>query len=527
MDSLLRCSGLMIPHPILPGTSIDLLSAQVVTSASAYIPESVYTNHGPVNASGVSFCAVSVAYTHIHHSDPVNTQVWLPLDDEWNGRMMGVGGGGFYCGLYGANMMAMLAAVSEGYAAVSTDCGHTILQTTEDWLLDSPGQVNYHLLENFASTALNDAAIIGKSVTGSFYGSRPQHSYFSGCSQGGRQGMMLAQKYPNAYDGIAAASPALNWAKILVAGFFTQLVMNQLDSYPRWCELDYLTNTAVSQCDGLDGVHDGIVSDIDNCRINASDLVGTDVPCGEETVPLSESAAIVASAAWQGPSTPDGASLWAGVDFGANLTDGASSQCSPNGRCTGLPVLYSSDWIRLAVEKDPDFDTDSITKVDYAQIFWESVKEYDSIIGTYNPDLSEFRRRGGKILTFHGLADQMVPSKGTRRYYEEVAKRDPFVRKYYRLFEAPGLGHCWSPGGLYPSTIFDDLVAWVEEGRTPETLPVTFTDDNDVRNDRILCPYPEKAVYDGRGDPTARSSYHCSAKGINFRSNVNVDSTEA
>ncbi|KAL4950472.1 Tannase/feruloyl esterase [Aspergillus filifer] len=522
MDSSLICSGLVISHPILPGASIDLLHAEIIPSASAYIPESVYTNHGAVNASNVSFCAVSVAYTHTNQSDHVNTEVWLPLGDEWNGRMMGIGGGGFYCGLYGANMLAMLAAVSEGYVAVATDCGHTALQTPEDWLLESPGHVNYHLLEDFASVALNDAAIIGKDVTESFYGTRPQYSYFSGCSQGGRQGMMLAQRYPDAYNGISAAAPALNWARILVAGFFTQLAMNQLDSYPRWCELDYLTDATVSQCDGLDGVLDGIVSNIDACHLNPFDLVGADVPCGEEIVPLSESAAIVATAAWDGPSTADGASLWEGVNIVANLTDGMSSQCSPTGRCTGLPVVYAADWIRLVVEKDPSFDLDAITKVEYAQIFQASIEEYDSIIGTADPDLTEFSRCGGKLLTFHGQADQLVPSRNTRRYYEDVASRDPSVREYYRLFEAPGLGHCWSPGGLYPSTIFDDLVAWVEEGRTPQTLPVSFIDDNNIRHDRILCPYPERAVYDGHGDPTARGSYHCSTDGTTSQSSVKI-----
>ncbi|KAL4929476.1 Tannase/feruloyl esterase [Aspergillus undulatus] len=524
MDSFLRCSGLLIPQPDLPGASINLLYANVVSNASAYVPESAYTNHGPVNVTDVSFCVVSIAYTHTSQSDVVNTQVWLPLNDTWNGRMMGIGGGGFYCGLYPANFMAMLAAVGEGYAAVSTDCGHTVLQTLEDWLLESPGHVNEHLLEDFASVALNDAAILGKSVTESFYGQAPEHSYFSGCSQGGRQGMILAQKYPDAYNGIAAASPAVNWANILVAGFYTQLVMNELDSHPQWCELDYLTNAAIRQCDELDGVHDGIVSDMDACEFDAFDLVGSAVPCGEQTVPLSESAAVVATAAWQGPSTgKPGVSLWEGVDVVANLTDGFASQCSPDGRCTGLPVVYSSDWIRLAVRKDPSFDLNSITQREYTRIFYDSVKEYQSVIGSNDPDLSEFRQRGGKILTFHGL---MVPSRGTRRYYESTARRDPFVRNYYRLFEAPGLGHCWSPTGLYPSTIFDDLVAWVEEGRTPHSLPVSFIDEDNVRHERILCPYPERAVYDGRGDPTARSSYYCSADGIDLESNVYTKPTE-
>ncbi|KAL4922729.1 Tannase/feruloyl esterase [Aspergillus aurantiobrunneus] len=522
MDSFLECSSLIIPHPAIPGASVDFLHAYLVSNASSYIPESVYTNHGPVNVTNASFCVVTLAYTHNHETDFVNTQVWLPIDDTWNGRLMGVGGGGFYCGLYPENMMAMLGAVGEGYAAVSTDCGHTMLQGLGDWLLEHPGKVNGPLLEDFASVSLNDAAIIGKSVAESFYGKQPSYSYFSGCSQGGRQGMILAQKYPDAFDGIVASSPAINFAEILVSGYWTQFIMNRLNSYPQWCELDYLTNIAIRYCDGFDGVRDGIVSDIDACDIDAFRLVGLHVPCGDEVVPLSESAAIVATAAWHGPFTRDGAHLWTGVDVVSNLTSGFSSQCSPDGTCSGLPVIYSSDWIRLAVRKNPRFDLKTVTHDEYTRIFQDSVKEYKSMIGADDPDLSEFRQRGGKILTFHGLADPMIPSRGTRYYYETVARRDPYVRNYYRLFEAPGLGHCWSPSGLYPSTIFDDMVAWVEKGRVPRSLPVSFTDEENIRHDRILCPYPERAVYNRWGDPTSRSSYFCSAGGFGLRSNVRL-----
>ncbi|KAL4871605.1 hypothetical protein BDV12DRAFT_206294 [Aspergillus spectabilis] len=519
MESLFRCSSLSIPHPSIPNASVDFLDAHLAFDRSTYIPESAYINHGPINVTDVSFCVVTLAYTHIHQTDIVNTQVWLPID-TWNGRMMGIGGGGFWCGLYPANMMAMLGAVGEGYAAVSTDCGHTMLQELGDWLLKPPGKINFQLLEDFASVSLNDAAIIGKSVAESFYGEKPSFSYFSGCSQGGRQGMMLAQRYPNAYDGIVASAPAINWAEILVSGYWTQFVMNQLDSYPDPCELNYLTDTAIRYCDDLDGVHDGIVSYIDACNFNAFDMIGMDVACGEKIVQLSESAAIVATAAWRGPVYKSDEHLWTGVDIASNLTSAWSSQCSSDGRCSGLPVLYSSDWIRIAVLKNPRADLHDMTHDDFVHIFNQSIEEYDSVIGTSNPNLTEFAQRGGKVLTFHGLADPMIPSRGTRRYYEAVAKVDPYVRDYYLLFEAPGLGHCWSPSGLYPSTIFDDMVAWVEEGRAPHSLPASFTDENGRKQDRILCPYPERAVYDGSGDSTLRNSYFCAAAGPGFCSNV-------
>ncbi|KAL4881254.1 Tannase/feruloyl esterase [Aspergillus karnatakaensis] len=510
MESFFRCSSLNIPHPEITNTSINFLHAQLIINKSAHVPEIAYINHKAINVTNVSFCAVSLASTNTNQTDWVNTQVWLPIDN-WNGRMMGLGGGGMWCGLYPANMLAMLGAVSEGYAAVSTDCGHTMAQGLGDWLLNPRGEISFQLLEDFAGTSLYDAARMGKSVIGSFYGREPDHSYFSGCSQGGRQGMMLAQRYPDAYDGIVASAPAIDWAEILVSGFWTQFVMDQLDTYPQACELDYITEMAIRDCDDLDGVRDGMVSDTDGCEFNAFDLVGVDVPCGETTVQLSESAAIVATTAWHGPVFEGDEDLWTGVNFDSNLTSVYSSRCSPDGKCSGLPVLYSSDWIRMAVLKNRKADLHNMTYDDFVHIFNQSVAEYDSIIGTNEHNLTDFAERGGKILTFHGLADPMVPSRGTRRYYEAVADIDPEVGDYYRLFEAPGLGHCWTSSGLYPSTIFDDMVAWVEQEREPNSLPVSFTDGQGIRQDRVLCPYPERAVYDGNGDTASSSSYFCSA----------------
>jgi feruloyl esterase len=160
---------------------------------------------------------------------------------------------------------------------------------------------------------------------------------------------------------------------------------------------------AVRACDDLDGVVDGIVTEIDSCELDAFDLVGMHFPCGNQTMMLSGSAAIVASAAWQGPFSRGGDSLWHGVDVVSNLTSILSSQCSSSGRCTGLPVKFSSDWIRLAVKKNPGFDLDSITHDEFLIIFGASVQEYTSLIGTNDLDLSEFRNRGGKMLSFHGL----------------------------------------------------------------------------------------------------------------------------
>ncbi|KAL2848087.1 tannase and feruloyl esterase-domain-containing protein [Aspergillus pseudoustus] len=421
MDLLVRCSGLGISYPHIPGATVDYLHTMHVYDVSTYVPESAYIKHGPINVTDASFCLA-----------------WL-LTDTWNERLMGLGGGGFHCRLYPQNMMAMLGAVAEGYAAVSTDCGHNMY----------PGRVGLHLLEDFASVSQHDAALIGKSVVKSFYGREPSYSYFSGCSQGGRQGMMLAQRYPTAYDG-AVSSLAIYLPEILVM-------------YPQSCELDYLTTMAARTCDDFDGVVDGIVTEIDSCNFNAFDMGGVHFPCGKSDRSFSK----------------DGNNLWPGVDIVSNLMSILSSQCSSSGKCIGLPVAFSADWIRLAVKKNPEFDLESVTQEEFMRIRGASVRDYVSIIGSDDPDLTEFRDRGGKMLSFHGLA--------------------------------PGLGHCWSPLGFYAFTIFDDMVAWVERGQEPSYLPASFIDEDGTEHDGILCPYLERAVYKRFGDPLSRNSYFCAA----------------
>jgi feruloyl esterase len=127
MDFSCRCSDLVISHPQIAGATVDYLHTNLVHNASAYVSEIEYINHGPINVTDVSYCHVSLGYTHTHHPELVNVEVWLPTN-TWHGRLMGLGGGGFDCGRYPENMIAMLGAVGEGYAAVSTDCGHTMEQ---------------------------------------------------------------------------------------------------------------------------------------------------------------------------------------------------------------------------------------------------------------------------------------------------------------------------------------------------------------------------------------------------------------
>lgn len=185
-----KCAASSLPTPSIFGASVLTLDAT----------ESV------LESTTVEFCNVTLTYTHPGQNDLI--KVWLGLPSTWNGRFQGVGGGGWVTGF----PSEMVPAISQGYAAVSTDGGHDGLgQATEAWALNSPGNVNLYALQNFASVALNDMTGLGKQLTEAYYGKPIVKSYWSGCSTGGRQGLMLAQRYPEAYDGILAQAPAINW----------------------------------------------------------------------------------------------------------------------------------------------------------------------------------------------------------------------------------------------------------------------------------------------------------------------------
>ncbi|KAH7353150.1 feruloyl esterase-like protein B precursor [Pyrenochaeta sp. MPI-SDFR-AT-0127] len=489
-----NCTAEAIPYPTIFGAEFTSVQTSLVQNYSRFVPQYYNFNHGDIQARNMTFCNVTLTHTHPGQGDTVTTQVWLPIQPKWNGRLQAVGGGGWIAGLHSFTSISMSGAVAEGYAAVTMD-GGVPSEYPSDWALLSPGNVDLFALQNFASVALKDAALAAKSVINSLYGRAPSFSYWSGCSQGGRQGLMLAQRYPDLFDGIAAAAPATNWPELFVAIHFAQQVMNEMHEYPHDCELDALTAAAIKACDGNDGLIDGLISDPDACHFSPYSLVGTLVNCSSSstTNSISKAAAAVADAAWTGARKEDGSFLWYMPGYEANLTgptSTAGTTCSPNGTCTGRPNSLSTDWIRLFVKKDSEFDVSGMSRQDFERVFRASVREFESIIGSNSPDLSEFRKAGGKMITYHGLADEIIPFRNSRHYYDAVTALDRNVHDFYRLFESPGLAHCYGGAGGYPSGTFDALVKWVEEGVVPDKLEAKSVSNRST----VLCPYPKKVV---------------------------------
>jgi hypothetical protein len=410
------CMAQSIPHPVIFGTEILDVSANLIVNYSTVVSERYNFNHGAVTVSNVDYCNVTITYTHPGQYDKINTEIWLPMD-TWNGKLQGVGGGGWVAGRFFLSYQSMAGAIGEGYAAVTTDAGisNIINSDVVDWGWVSPGNVNLYALQNLASASLNESAYMAKAVTESMYGKAPTYSYFSGCSQGGRQGMMLAQRYPDAYDGIVASAPAINWNEFIIGDYWGQLVMNVLKEHPRNCELDAISAAAVSFCDPLDGVRDGIISDIDTCDFDPFTVVGTVFNCTDTglNMEISRTAAMIVNETWAGARASDGSSLWYAPLRGAALTGGSDTVvdtiCNDNNTCTGSTKSLLTDWIKVFVLKNVDFDVDSLDYADFESVFHAGVQQFASIIGTSDPDLSEFKARGGKILSYHGLVRPWFP----------------------------------------------------------------------------------------------------------------------
>ncbi|KAM0326339.1 hypothetical protein ACHAQA_006939 [Verticillium albo-atrum] len=498
---LSACSAATFSYPVLPELEFLSLEANPVANLSRNIGVGAYVNHGAVNVTNANFCNVTVVYTHPGGNDSVHVQVWLPTD-TWNGRLQAIGGAGWQAGLHYAGFMGMTASVGEGYATVSTDAGLGSEVTPVNWGLIEEGRPNMRLLQNLASDSLNEAAIIAKSLTTAFYSEPPKFSYFTGCSQGGRQGLMLAQQYPDAFDGIAAAAPAINWNNMAMQDMYPSFLMDLLGEYPPSCEVDALTAAAIEACDGKDGLVDGIITDSEGCDFDPMAMVGTTINCtnfGTERQ-ISLATATLVQGAWNGAKRADNSSIWFGPGKDAVLTGSLTdiaiipTTCSANGTCTKDAVGLFDDWIRLFILKNSTASTSGLTQEEFDRIVDAGAKEYDALLGTNDPDLSGFRQSGGKMITYHGMADTVIPVRGSKNYYERVMAVDPDVHDYYRLFLSPGLHHCFGGPGGYPDTTFETLVQWVENGVAPDTLTATSVETEPIIQ-RPLCPFPLKQKY--------------------------------
>lgn len=463
--------------PVCPCESLTKLSLPNTTVDSAATD--------PMDGS----CRVTVTVTHPPSGDRVKVWIGLPVKN-WNGRFRGNGGGGFSGGSAGS----LSGPVAQGFAAGATDTGHE--GGSGSFALDTNGRLNWQPIVDNAFVGIHDMTVVGKALTQAFYGKAPRYSYFVGGSSGGRQGLTEAQRYPQDYDGILSGCPAINWHRFLPADLWPQVVMTDAKNLVPKAKLDAATAAAVAACDELDGVKDGVIDDPTRCTFDPKQLVGTKI--GDST--FTEADAGVIRKIWEGPRGQDGTFLWYGLARGTDLFALAGTTGSPlTGRPFGIPL----DWFRYFLVQDPKWDWTTMTPTVFELLWKQSVEQWDTVFGSDDPDLSRFRDRGGKVIIYHGLADQLIPADGTIDYYKRVQKQmggPEKTEQFARLFLAPGVDHGFRGRGPTPTGQFEALIRWVEDGHAPEMLLGERRDPSGkVVGTRPLFPYPQVAKYKGSG----------------------------
>lgn len=446
-----------------------------------------------------STCRVTVVVNHPPSSDRVTVYLALPVKN-WNGRLCGMGGGGFMSGI----PMFLGIPASQGFAAGVTDAGH--VGGSGSFALDrESGRLRWQEIRDFAYQGIHDMTVVGKAVVEAYYGKPAMYSYFVGGSTGGRQAMMEAQRFPEDYDGILSYYPAINWGRLLMADLWPQAVMNDEGNYVSAAKLDAVTTAVVLASDGDDGVVDGVIDYPFNCTWDPGEFVGTTV--GDEV--FTEADANVVRRIWEGPHTYDGKFMWYGQTRGTRLTELAGTNGSP---LTGAPFMISLEWVRYFLVLNPEWDIKSLTWAEFEQLFNQSVDQYTDVIGTEDTDLSRFRDHGGKLIIMHGLADQLVAPQGTIAYFNKMNQRMGGINvasRFARLYLVPGVDHSLFGAGPTPVGQFDALVRWVEEGRAPYRIIAELKDEEGkIIRTRPLFPYPSIAVYSGEGDPDKAENYN-------------------
>jgi hypothetical protein len=425
----------------------------------------------------------------------VQFQVQLPLTG-WNGRYFQAGCGGF-CGA--VPISNCVDALKSGFAVAAEDSGHSGNSGVGTWALDSPeaeadwGNRSTHLL-----------ALVSKALVEDFYGQTPSYSYFQGCSTGGRQALIEAQRYPDDFDGIVAGAPALyqNYLAVLSQGYLERVNRDENHKVILTAAASKILSAAVlAVCDLDDDRADGVVSDPANCAFDIST-----VQCADDAVAvncLTAAQVDVANAFYSPPVNSAGEQLYpAGMPFGteagwAGYSIGTDTTLSGGGN-------YAQEVLRyLAFEDDPgaeytlyDFDFDSAA----------DVAELEAKARVYNADdvdLSAFENSGGKLILWHGMADPLITALGTVNYFEDVAATDggqSATDEYARMFLLPGVYHC--TGGPGQSTVdwLGSITDWVEGGVAPETVSATTVAAGVVLSQRTVSRYIIAAAGDGDGE---------------------------
>jgi feruloyl esterase len=434
-----------------------------------------------------SFCRVAAEIKPTSDSD-IKIEVWLPAEN-WNGKFMGVGNGGWSGAIV---YQALAMAVNRGYAAASTNTGHDGTDAT--FALGHPEK-----LADFGYRAVHEMTVQGKAITEAFYNKGPERSYWNGCSSGGKQGLKEAQKFPLDYNAIIAGAPANYWTH-LMAGDLWPAIATSKDraAFLTPAKLQLLHKASIGVCDSLDGVKDGLIEDPTRCHFDPGTL-----QCkGEETETcLTAPQVAAAHKIYEGAKNPKtGQPVFPGMLPGSELVWPALAGEQP----FGIPVSH----FQYVVFKDPKWD---YLTLDFDKDVALADKLDNGLLNATDPNLKAFFSHGGKLLMYHGWNDQLITPLNSVNYYNSVVKAmgAAKIKDSYRLFMAPAMNHCGGgdgPSRIDPVSVLDD---WVTSGKAPDQMLAEHVTGAKVDRSRPLCPYPQVAKYKGSGSIDEAANFTC------------------
>jgi feruloyl esterase len=517
MRSAILCVSIVAAAPVFGASCEDLgklsLPDATVTTAALTPAGSFTAPAGPPLPGLPEFCRVALVLKPAGDSH-IEAEVWLPASG-WNGKFQGVGNGGFAGSISFAGMTAVL---KRGYATASSDTGHKAGGTDAAWALDHPDKI-----VDFGYRAVHETAVKAKLLIKAFYGDAPKRSYFDSCSNGGRQALMEAQRYPEDYDGIIAGAPAYYWTHLLsMAMADVQALTMDSASFIPPRKLPAIQAAALAACDSADGVKDGVIENPAQCRFDPSPLL---CQAEENDACLTAPQLAALKKIYAGPKTSGGKQIAPGYAPGGEAGAGGWAAWI-TGAAPGQSLMYAfgTNFFRNMVYNSSAWDYKTFA-LDRDLALAE--KKTAHILNATETDLKKFHQRGGKLILYHGWSDAAIPAQFTVDYYQSVVKKmgaknaDGFVR----LYMVPGMQHCG--GGDGPSffgqtgtgqgdathNVEKALEHWVEEGVAPKQIVAAKlkggANPPSVERTRPLCPYPQTAHWNGSGSTDDAANFVC------------------
>ena len=463
-----------------------------------------------------AFCRVEITATPTTDSD-IKIEVWLPTS-RWNGKFRGQGNGGF-AGEINYSLMGL--SLTQDYATAGTDTGHTGHSTDASWALGHPEKI-----ADFGYRGIHEMTANAKTVIDSYYGKPASRSYFAACSDGGREALMEAQRFPDDYDGILAGAPAYDWTNLVVSGMHkTQALLLDPAGYIPPDKLPTISSAVLDACDASDGVKDGILNNPRSCGFNPEDLLckGTDTNSCLTQKQVGTLETIYSS-------TVDSA----GNEIYPRSLPGG--ELGPGGWATwilgtepgkSLGVAFGVGYFSNMVYDDPHWDYKTFKLDDGLKA---AVDKTGHALNATDPNLKAFASHGGKLILYHGWNDPAISPIGTINYYDDVSRANHDADSFVRLFMVPGMQHCY--GGPGPSSfgqfgwgsgtgpddashdIYRALEQWVDGGAAPERVIAAKIESDGKTAPRItmtrpLCAYPKIASYNNEGDRSEAASFSC------------------